>query len=73
MQASNQKKLEKSNKLANVCYDIRGPVLQRARQMEEEGQRIIKLIGTNGGNLAEAESSNQEWGNEQRSKARAPR
>jgi alanine-synthesizing transaminase len=43
MQASNQKKLEKSNKLANVCYDIRGPVLQRARQMEEEGQRIIKL------------------------------
>ncbi len=43
MQASNHKKLEKSNKLANVCYDIRGPVLQRARQMEEEGQRIIKL------------------------------
>ncbi|MEI2635498.1 MAG: pyridoxal phosphate-dependent aminotransferase [Methylotenera sp.] len=36
-------KLAKSNKLANVCYDIRGPVLQRARQMEEEGQRIIKL------------------------------
>jgi alanine-synthesizing transaminase len=36
-------KIEKSNKLANVCYDIRGPVLQRARQMEEEGQRIIKL------------------------------
>ncbi len=37
------KKLVKSNKLANVCYDIRGPVLQRARQMEDEGQRIIKL------------------------------
>ncbi|MBC7697836.1 MAG: aminotransferase, partial [Bacteroidia bacterium] len=37
------KLLEKSNKLSNVCYDIRGPVLQRARQMEEEGQRIIKL------------------------------
>lgn len=35
--------LNKSNKLANVCYDIRGPVLQRARQMEDEGQRIIKL------------------------------
>jgi len=35
--------LQKSNKLNNVCYDIRGPVLQRARQMEEEGQRIIKL------------------------------
>ncbi len=33
----------KSAKLANVCYDIRGPVLARARQMEEDGQRIIKL------------------------------
>jgi alanine-synthesizing transaminase len=39
----------KSSKLANVCYDIRGPVLARARQMEEEGHRIIKL---NIGNLA---------------------
>ena len=39
----------KSNKLANVCYDIRGPVLDRARQMEEEGHKIIKL---NIGNLA---------------------
>ncbi len=35
--------LLKSTKLSNVCYDIRGPVLQRARQMEDEGQRIIKL------------------------------
>jgi alanine-synthesizing transaminase len=33
----------KSTKLANVCYDIRGPVLARARQMEEDGHRIIKL------------------------------
>ena len=41
--------IEKSNKLANVCYDIRGPVLDRARQMEEEGHKIIKL---NIGNLA---------------------
>jgi alanine-synthesizing transaminase len=39
----------KSTKLANVCYDIRGPVMQRARQMEEDGHRIIKL---NIGNLA---------------------
>jgi alanine-synthesizing transaminase len=39
----------KSNKLANVCYDIRGPVLQQAKQMEDEGQKIIKL---NIGNLA---------------------
>jgi len=33
----------KSAKLSNVCYDIRGPVLARARQMEDEGHRIIKL------------------------------
>jgi alanine-synthesizing transaminase len=33
----------KSVKLANVCYDIRGPVMARSRQMEEEGHRIIKL------------------------------
>lgn len=39
----------KSAKLSNVCYDIRGPVLARARQMEDEGHRIIKL---NIGNLA---------------------
>ena len=43
------KPVEKSLKLANVCYDIRGPVLDRAREMEEEGQKIIKL---NIGNLA---------------------
>ena len=35
--------VRKSAKLDNVCYDIRGPVLARARQMEEEGGRIIKL------------------------------
>jgi len=33
----------KSTKLANVCYDIRGPVLARAKEMEDDGQRIIKL------------------------------
>ncbi len=43
------KPVRKSAKLANVCYDIRGPVLQKARQMEEEGHKIIKL---NIGNLA---------------------
>ena len=43
------KKIQKSAKLANVCYDIRGPIMDRARQMEEEGQKIIKL---NIGNLA---------------------
>jgi alanine-synthesizing transaminase len=43
------KPIAKSRKLANVGYDIRGPVLDKARQMEEEGQRIIKL---NIGNIA---------------------
>jgi alanine-synthesizing transaminase len=43
------KAIRKSSKLANVCYDIRGPVLARAKLMEEEGHRIIKL---NIGNLA---------------------
>ena len=33
----------KSNKLANVFYDIRGPVLTAAKHMEEEGHRILKL------------------------------
>ena len=43
------KPIVKSSKLANVCYDIRGPVLDKARLMEEEGHKIIKL---NIGNLA---------------------
>jgi alanine-synthesizing transaminase len=43
------KPIVKSSKLANVCYDIRGPVLDKARQMEEEGHKIIKL---NIGNIA---------------------
>ncbi len=43
------KAIVKSAKLANVGYDIRGPVLDKARQMEDEGQKIIKL---NIGNVA---------------------
>ncbi|KZN13229.1 pyridoxal phosphate-dependent aminotransferase [Marinomonas sp. TW1] len=35
--------IRKSNKLANICYEIRGPVLKEAMRMEEEGQRILKL------------------------------
>lgn len=35
--------VSKSNKLANVCYDIRGPVLKHAKRLEEEGHRILKL------------------------------
>jgi len=41
--------LKKSSKLANVCYDIRGPVMARAKTLEEDGHRILKL---NIGNLA---------------------
>ena len=33
----------KSSKLHDVCYDIRGPVLHRANELEEEGYRILKL------------------------------
>ena len=41
--------IAKSAKLANVAYDIRGPVLDKARQMQEEGHKIIQL---NIGNVA---------------------
>ena len=41
------KTIRKSAKLDNVCYDIRGPILECAQRMEEEGHKIIKLnIGT---------------------------
>ena len=43
------KPIAKSSKLANVCYDIRGPIMEAAQRMEEEGHKIIKL---NIGNLA---------------------
>lgn len=33
----------KSNKLHGVCYEIRGPVLEHAHRLEEEGHRILKL------------------------------
>lgn len=34
---------QKSAKLEHVCYDIRGPVLDHANRLEEEGHRILKL------------------------------
>ncbi len=43
------KAISKSAKLANVLYDIRGPIMDAAKKMEDEGQKIIKL---NIGNLA---------------------
>ena len=39
--------ITQSDKLSSVCYDIRGPVLEEAKLLEEEGHRILKLnIGT---------------------------
>ena len=43
------KPILKSAKLANVLYDVRGPIVDAAKKMEDEGQKIIKL---NIGNLA---------------------
>jgi len=43
------KTIHKSAKLSNVLYDVRGPIVDAAKQMEDEGQKIIKL---NIGNLA---------------------
>ena len=43
MSAPSMSKIKKSNKLQNVCYDIRGPLLQTANKMEAEGKRILKL------------------------------
>jgi len=37
------KNIDKSSKLENVCYDIRGPVLKEAKRLEEEGFKVIKL------------------------------
>ena len=49
LEETTMKPITKSAKLANVLYDIRGPIMDAARQMEDEGQKIIKL---NLGNLA---------------------
>ncbi|MCL5034487.1 MAG: pyridoxal phosphate-dependent aminotransferase [Bacteroidetes bacterium] len=35
--------LNKSTKLDKVCYDIRGPVLDEAKRMEDNGRKILKL------------------------------
>lgn len=37
------REIKKSSKLEHVCYDIRGPVLRAANEMEEAGHKIIKL------------------------------
>lgn len=43
MKDTQQHTLKKSDKLQNVCYDIRGPLLKTAMQMEADGHKIIKL------------------------------
>lgn len=35
--------IKRSDKLHGVCYDIRGPVLEEARRLEDEGHKILKL------------------------------
>ncbi|MBV7434943.1 pyridoxal phosphate-dependent aminotransferase [Cardiobacteriaceae bacterium TAE3-ERU3] len=37
------RKIDKSHKLDNVCYDIRGPVLDEANRLERQGYSILKL------------------------------
>lgn len=42
-------RIRQSARLADVCYDIRGPVLARAKQLEAAGAEVIKLnIGNPG-------------------------
>ena len=43
------KLIKQSEKLRHVCYEIRGPALQQAKKLEEEGYKILKLnIGNPG-------------------------
>ena len=37
------RKFEKSVKLNNVCYDIRGPVMDEANRMAAAGEKVLKL------------------------------
>ena len=37
------RQFKKSSKLDNVLYDVRGPVVDEAARMEDEGERILKL------------------------------
>lgn len=41
--SGNRTTVSKSDKLHDVCYDIRGPVLREAHRLEDEGHRVIKL------------------------------
>lgn len=49
LMVSDMRTLKQSDKLKHVCYEIRGPALQAAKQLEEEGHKITKLnIGNPG-------------------------
>ena len=37
------KQITQSKKLHDVCYDIRGPVLEKANALQNEGHKILKL------------------------------
>lgn len=37
------KLINRSNKLEGICYDIRGPVLEEAKRLEDDGHKILKL------------------------------
>ncbi len=41
------REIRKSNKMDNICYEIRGPLLKAAKRLEEEGYTIIKLNSGN--------------------------
>jgi len=41
------RKILKSTKMNNICYEIRGPLLDAAKRLEEEGYTIIKLNSGN--------------------------
>ena len=41
------RKILKSAKMDNICYEIRGPLLKEAKRLEEEGYTVIKLNSGN--------------------------
>lgn len=43
IRSESMKSIKKSSKLDNVCYDIRGPVLDQAKRLEGAGHKILKL------------------------------
>ena len=43
MEADTMKTFDKSSKLDNVLYDVRGPVVDEAARMEADGLSILKL------------------------------